>query len=256
MRASSVRTSGSTCFRRRTVAPAVRPSPGRPSTSTRDRPHVPPPRACGAPPDFHHLRCIIIDMNAARALHAGTEADEDRRMRRCPCPMATGRRRRCGWSCSTSPRTPAARSARSPSGRVSPRVSCRRRSSGCGSTARSRPTPTHEDGRRTLVRVVAEFAQMRATQTMPPIDDELAGALGPATAEELQETSRPRSRSLAERLIARYAQPTPTMPGGSMIQTPIRSRGRLRHHDVPAAGAGRPGADRRHSCCTSAARHS
>ncbi len=43
-----------------------------------------------------------------------------------------------------------------------------------------------EDGRRTLVRVLAEFAAMRANQPMPPIDDELAGALGPATTEELQ----------------------------------------------------------------------
>jgi DNA-binding MarR family transcriptional regulator len=57
-----------------------------------------------------------------------------------------------------------------------------------------------EDGRRTLVRVVEEFAAMRATQPMPPVDDQLAEAIGPATTEELQQIQAA-LEVLAQRLI-------------------------------------------------------
>jgi hypothetical protein len=48
--------------------------------------------------------------------------------------------------------------------------------------------------------VVREFAQMRATQPMPPVDDQLAEAIGPATTEELQQIQAA-LEVLAQRLI-------------------------------------------------------
>jgi DNA-binding MarR family transcriptional regulator len=62
-----------------------------------------------------------------------------------------------------------------------------------------------QDGRRTLVRVVEEFAQMRANQTMPSIEDPLAEAIGPVTTEELEQIQSA-LELLAQRLIPHMSQ--------------------------------------------------
>jgi DNA-binding MarR family transcriptional regulator len=62
-----------------------------------------------------------------------------------------------------------------------------------------------EDGRRTLVRVLEEFAAMRAGQTMPSMEGPLAEAIGPATTQELEQINAA-LELLAQRLIPHMSQ--------------------------------------------------
>ena len=62
-----------------------------------------------------------------------------------------------------------------------------------------------QDGRRTLVRVMEEFAQARAAQPMPSVDEPLAEAIGPVTTKE-REQIQSALELLAKRLTPHMSQ--------------------------------------------------